>query len=154
MSPAITFRPIPFGSPDYDQECRLRNDVLRLPIGLDLFAEDLSAEQRQHHFGLFDSSGEIFACVIASSLSPTKAKIRQMAVHPAHQRKGLGQQLMRRVEQQLRADGIQHVSLHARVEAVPFYRGLGYSVIGEEFVEVGIPHLAMEKVLTVDADSL
>jgi len=142
---ATTFRPIAFGSSDYDQECFLRNQVLRQPIGLDLFAEDRSAERTQQHFGLFDSSDAIVACVIAVPLSPTKAKIRQMAVHPSQQRQGLGQHLMRKVEQQLLAGGVQQVELHARVEAVPFYRALGYAVVGEEFIEVGITHLAMEK---------
>jgi predicted GNAT family N-acyltransferase len=150
MTSEITFRSIPFGSADYDQECRLRNEVLRRPLGLDLFAEDLAAEREQQHFGLFDASGRIVACVIAVPQSPTKAKIRQMAVDPSRQRQGLGQRLLRAVEEQLCEAGVERTSLHARVEAVPFYRSLGYAVVGEEFIEVGIPHLAMEKTIRGD----
>jgi predicted GNAT family N-acyltransferase len=37
--------------------------------------------------------------------------------------------------------------LHARATAVPFYLRLGYTVVGEPFEEVGIPHRGMEKAL-------
>jgi hypothetical protein len=39
------------------------------------------------------------------------------------------------------------VSLHARKIVAGFYSRLGYTTIGGEFTEVGIPHLKMEKQL-------
>jgi predicted GNAT family N-acyltransferase len=43
--------------------------------------------------------------------------------------------------------GALRMTLHARQTAVPFYERLGYRVVGEPFIEVGIPHRAMEKSL-------
>ena len=143
----MIFRQINFGSEDYRQECRLRNEVLRVPIGLNLFDEDLRPEQWQSHFGLFDQSGALIACVIVVPLSSSEVKIRQMAVSPAHQRQGHGRRIMRLVEEHLANTGINRISMHARVTAVAFYGSLGYLTKGHQFIEVGIPHVEMEKTL-------
>ncbi|MEO8175011.1 MAG: GNAT family N-acetyltransferase [Sediminibacterium sp.] len=37
--------------------------------------------------------------------------------------------------------------MHARESAVGFYEKHGYKVVGDEFVEVTIPHFIMEKEL-------
>lgn len=142
----MTFTEIHFGSAAYHDECELRHQVLRMPIGLSLHDEDLSNERNQLHFGLFDG-GRLVACVIAVVLSPTRAKIRQMAVRPDYQGKGCGRQVMVDLEARLTANGITHFSMHARMSAVGFYERLGYSKVGEEFTEVGLPHVRMEKCL-------
>ena len=153
MSQELNFRQIPFGSADYEQACRLRHEVLRAPIGLNLFAEDLSPERQQEHFGSFDPAGQIVACLVAVRLSPEQAKLRQMAVHPARQRQGHGQRILRAVEQHLAASRIRRITLHARTTAAPFYAALGYQSVGEEFTEVGIPHVVMEKALSLSGES-
>lgn len=140
----MRFHEIPYGSPAYQAECALRHEVLRVPIGLRLHDEDLSSEGDQLHFGLFDDD-ELVACVIAVVLSPTEAKIRQMAVSPEHQGKGCGRRVIEGLEGHLAARGVTYFSMHARMSAVGFYEKLGYSKIGEEFTEVGLPHVRMEK---------
>ena len=140
----MTFAEIQHGSEAYQAECALRHEVLRVPIGLSLHDEDLSQERDQLHFGLFDG-GRLVACVIADMLSPTQAKIRQMAVHPEYQEKGCGRRIIDGLERYLTAGGVTHFSMHARMSAVGFYEKLGYTRIGKEFPEVGIPHIRMEK---------
>jgi ribosomal protein S18 acetylase RimI-like enzyme len=140
----MTFAEIPYGSEAYLEECALRHEVLRLPIGLSLHDEDLSNEGDQLHFGLFDDD-KLVACVIAVLLSPNEAKIRQMAVGPEHQGRGFGRQIIEGLERHLVERGVTYFSMHARMTAVGFYEKLGYSKVGEEFSEVGIPHVRMEK---------
>ncbi len=140
----MTFTEIPYGSSAYQAECLLRHEVLRVPIGLSLRDEDLSNEWDQLHFGLFDDD-ELVACVIAVVLSPTEAKIRQMAVSPEHQGKGRGRRIIEGLERHLAERGVTYFSMHARMSAVGFYLKLGYSKVGEEFTEVGISHVRMEK---------
>ena len=135
------------GSDDYRAACALRQAVLRAPLGLDLFAEDLAAERGQWHFGLFDDAGVLVTCASALPLSPTRAKIRQMAVHPAHQRRGCGRQLLCAVQEALARRGFTQVTLHARRSVEGFYARLGYTSTGAPFTEVGLPHIAMEKPL-------
>jgi predicted GNAT family N-acyltransferase len=43
--------------------------------------------------------------------------------------------------------GYKKLCMHARQTAVGFYQKLGYSISGEPFEEVTIPHYIMEKVL-------
>jgi predicted GNAT family N-acyltransferase len=143
----MTFREIVFASADYDQEWRLRNEVLRIPLGLDLGDEVLAAERDHWHFGLFDEEGGLCASVVAVPVSPESVKIRQMAVAPRSQGAGLGRKLVAGVEEILRQRGVKHCFLYARVPVVPFYEKLGYERVGDEFIEVGITHLEMEKTL-------
>ena len=147
QSQAVTFRQIEYGSMDYRQALRLREAVLRTPLGLVLGEEDLRGEDRQLHFGL-SSDDQIIACVVAVPVSATEAKIRQTAVEPSWQRQGLASSMMRQLEDTLVARGFRLLSLHARAGAIGFYEKLGYQIVGEEFVEVTIAHRKMVKRLT------
>ena len=142
----MSFRQIQHDSPEYHAELALRHRVLRLPLGLDLFVEDLSTERDQWHYGWF-LGDELAACSIALLKSPTHVKIRQMAVSPEHQYQGLGRRLLTAVEGELKERGIATVELAARLEALGFYEKQGYHAVGERFVEVGVPHQEMQKTL-------
>ena len=141
----MTFREIEFGSDDFRKECELRNEVLRLPLGLNLYLEDISLEEQQMHFGLFDQYGNLAACVIAVTSSSGHTKIRQMAVNGGHRGKGLGRNIILCLEEHLAERGMTYLFMHARISAVGFYEKLGYARVGNEFIEVGIPHVRMEK---------
>jgi predicted GNAT family N-acyltransferase len=143
----MIFREIPFGTDEYALERALREEVLRAPLGLSLQDEDLLQEKKQLHFGVFAPDGKLVACVIAVPLSSVAAKIRQMAVSPSRQGKGLGQRIMHELEKNLQGRGFRHFVLHARVSAVEFYKKLGYAVVSDEFVEVTIPHVKMAKTI-------
>ena len=91
----MVFKEIVFGTAEYRLECALRLAVLRKPLGLSFTAEELAKEKDQLHFGLFEPEDNLVACVVAVRLSPTDARIRQMAVSPAHQRRGLGTRIMK-----------------------------------------------------------
>lgn len=147
----MDFLQILFGSEFYLKECELRQQVLREPLGLNLFTEDLRKEERDGHFGLFHQ-GELVACLIAVTLSKTEVKLRQMAVLAGCQGQGCGKKLIRCVEKHLAAQGIRSFSMHARTTAIGFYEKLGYSRVGDEFIEVGIPHVKMEKRISCEAD--
>ena len=143
----MTFREIEFGSEDFQQECELRHKLLRVPIGLSLYDEDIGLEKKHLHFGQFDESGNLAACVIAVPYSPTEARIRQMVVSHEHQGKGQGRRLLHCLEDHLMRRGFKRLCLNARMTAVGFYEKMGYAKAGPEFLEVGIPHVRMEKSL-------
>ena len=143
----MVFKEIAFGTAEYRLECELRNDVLRKPLGLSLTVGELAREEDQLHFGLFGPDDNLVACVVAVKLSPTDARIRQMAVSPVHQRKGLGKRVMSELETDLRSRGFTSLVLHARASAVGFYKTLGYTVVGDEFIDVTVAHFRMAKVV-------
>jgi predicted GNAT family N-acyltransferase len=74
-------------------------------------------------------------------------KMRQVAVHPDFQGKGIGHAMVVYAEVWAARNTFSKIILHARSSAVSFYINLNYSTIGSEFTEVGIPHFAMEKIL-------
>lgn len=139
-----TFREIAHGSDAYRQECALRQEVLRRPLGLNLYDEDLNAEAAQRHYGLFDGDA-LRACIVAVPMPAHAVKLRQMAVSPEMQGRGLGRKLMEQVEAELVRHGWVSATLHARATAVGFYAKLGYQVVGGEFIEVSLRHFKMEK---------
>ena len=141
----MSFREIAVGSEEYRLECRLREKVLRRPLGVPLRDEDVAGEEIQLHFGIFGPDDDLRACVVARPLSPREARIRQMAVSPAHQRTGLGRRLMAGVEDILKARGFERIVLDARTSAAGFYERLGYVSAEDEFVKLGVPHVKMSK---------
>lgn len=143
----MIFRRIEHGSPEYEAECRLRHTVLREPLGLDLYAEDLQAERAQWHFGLFEGEA-LVACLVVVPDGFPGAKIRQMAVREDLRHRGLGRRIMLETEALLKAAGFERVTLNARKTALDFYRRLGYRIDGDEFIEVTIPHFRLSKRLS------
>ncbi|MBK8920805.1 MAG: GNAT family N-acetyltransferase [Saprospirales bacterium] len=84
------------------------------------------------------------------NLTPLNAetvKMRQVAVAQQCQGTGIGKALVQASEGMARRLGFKKITLHARETAVPFYLKLGYSIAGERFEEVTIPHFRMEKPL-------
>ena len=128
----------------YQAACQLRQEILRQPLGLDLFAEDLSKEINCRHFGVLSNKQLIAYLLVVPQLEDCVI-LRQMCVIEACRGQGVGRQLIRHVEDSLRESIITKVELAARVPAVPFYEKLGYRCISEEFDSVGIPHRKMMK---------
>jgi predicted GNAT family N-acyltransferase len=141
----MNVKEIKHGSSEYQQECALRQEVLRKPLGLNLYDEDLDAEHGQNHFGLFDDKDQLVACVITVPITATEAKVRQMAVRPSLQGKGFGRLLLEGAEQVMAQRGFRDLFLHSRMTAIGFYERLGYIENGPEFMEVGTPHVKMCK---------
>ncbi|WP_114417760.1 GNAT family N-acetyltransferase [Marinospirillum perlucidum] len=77
-------------------------------------------------------------------------KVGRFAVLAQLRRKKLGLRLMQRIEEDARRQGLKKLELNAQTEVADFYRHLGYRVSGEEYLEVGIPHLPMSKSLVAD----
>lgn len=133
-----------FASPEYDEAVSLRYEVLRKPLGLEYTAEQLAEEYVDVHIGAWTSDG-LVGTLTLSKLDTDQLKMRQVAVSPNIQAKGVGSALVTFSEHWARSKGFQKMVLHARDTAIPFYKKLGYFPIGGEFTEVGIVHQKMGK---------
>jgi predicted GNAT family N-acyltransferase len=145
----IAYRRITTADPEYEAEKDLRNRVLRLPLGLALSEKDISGEEKQIHLVAADEAGKVVGCVLIVFPGDGTARIRQMAVDESLRGRGIGASLMRMAEEAARDNGVGKISMHARVYARSFYERLGYRSASEEFLEVTIPHITMEKALQV-----
>lgn len=137
---------IDFKSKEYQQMLDLRYEVLRKPLGLNFTAEQLAAEEHDILLGCFDDSeSELLGCSVLSTVDEITLQLRQMAVATEHQGNGIGRSLIEYAEEVATCMGISKIILHARKSVEGFYLKLGYHIVGDEFVEVTIPHFSMEK---------
>ncbi|MCH2208455.1 MAG: GNAT family N-acetyltransferase [Lentisphaerales bacterium] len=138
----MSFTPLTFHSEQYKISLELRNNHLWKPLGLDMKDADLSNEKNDRHFAWLNDSDKVIASAIISG-SGDIVKLRQMVVHPDYQGKKIGKKLLCKIEDFMIAKGSARIELHAQVQAAGFYSKLGYKKDGEEFIEVGIPHIKM-----------
>ncbi|MCB9778415.1 MAG: GNAT family N-acetyltransferase [Alphaproteobacteria bacterium] len=73
------------------------------------------------------------------------AKAERVAVLAGFRGRGVGVALMEALEEDARRRGLVSVKLGSQESAVGFYEKLGYRVIGEPFMDAGIPHRWMSK---------
>jgi N-acetylglutamate synthase-like GNAT family acetyltransferase len=142
----MALRLIDYGSPQYEQMLRLRNELLRKPLGLSFSKEELEKEKDDVLMGAFEDDRILGCCLLTPTDSHT-LRLRQMAVPDNLQGKGIGRALMIFAENIARDMGYDTLMMHARVTAVGFYEKLGYVKIDGEFTEVTLKHVVMEKKL-------
>ncbi|MBX3240989.1 MAG: GNAT family N-acetyltransferase [Chitinophagaceae bacterium] len=135
---------IEYDSPEYGQMIRLRNEILRKPLGLHFNPEELSREKEDILIGAFEEERLIGCCLLTAQDDGT-CRLRQMAVNATLRQKGIGASLMNFAENIARDKGYGGLVMHARKVAVGFYKKCGYHITGDEFYEVGIPHYKMVK---------
>jgi len=137
---------IDHGTKEYKQMVDLRYNMLRKPLGLTFSEEELQGEINNILIGCFDDD-KLEGCCMLVPKDTEALQLRQMAVISGLQGKGIGRVLMQFAENIARDRGYKKLIMHARKTAMGFYEKLGYRKIGNEFLEVTIPHYAMEKSL-------
>jgi len=135
---------IDHGTEEYKQMVDLRFNVLRKPLGLDFSDAELESEKQDVLMGCFDEE-KLEGCCLLTPVGDSAFRLRQMAVMNGLQGKGVGRVLMSFAENIARDMGKKKLLMHARKSAVGFYEKLGYTICGDEFEEVTIPHYVMEK---------
>lgn len=139
---------IDFGTPEFDEALKLRFEVLRKPLNMEFNADDIAAEYDSFHIGCYTHPGVLMAVLTLKPVNDKIVKMRQVAVDPQTQSKGLGTFLVKESEKFALDQGFETIELHARDTAVEFYKKSGYTSKGEIFKEVGIDHVFMFKNLT------
>ena len=129
----------------------VRHEVLRKgkPIETCLFKGD--NDENTIHFGLYQKDRLIGIISIFKEKNELFSEINQfqirgMAVLEEFQGKGFGAELVKEAENHCISLNTDVIWFNARENAVPFYKKLGYTSIGDSFLipDVGI-HFAMYK---------
>jgi len=89
---------IQYNSENYLKELEIRDSLLRIPLGLSIYKDDLKVEKDDIHFGIF-CDNELLGCLIVSKITKNSCKLRQMAISKDCQGKGLGKKLISNVEE-------------------------------------------------------
>jgi ribosomal protein S18 acetylase RimI-like enzyme len=137
---------IDHGTPEYRQMIKLRDDLLRKPLGLIFTPEELEKEKDNMLIAAFEDE-RILGCCMLVEEKPDTVRLRQMAVLNDLQGKGIGRALTNFAENLARDRGYKKIQMHARKNVIGFYERMDYKVISDEFTEITIPHYKMEKKL-------
>ena len=133
---------------DWQDYFQLRWQVLREPWQQPRGSERDELEDQAMHIMAVDEHRNILGVGRLHRLTDHSAQIRYMAVHPQQQGKGIGSQLLRRLENAAESWGCLEVLLNARSKALDFYLQRDYQIIGEAPMLFGcIAHKCMRKQL-------
>jgi predicted GNAT family N-acyltransferase len=134
----MILRHVELASGDYQKTLSLRQAVLLEPFGIPL-AVAQGDDENAVHLAAFDEE-QCIGCLLLVDRGGGTSQLRQMAVTPELQRRGIGQKLVSFALEWAREAGMAQLVAHAREPAVAFYQRAGFSVEGEPFEQVGLPH--------------
>ncbi len=127
----------------------LRNIVLNRTVGQPDQTVPSMGDQHEDtiHVAAFDGSHIVGTARF--DMYPDHADtylVRRVATDPDYRRRGIGAGVMRLGEQLAQQQGgAQHLVLHAREEAITFYKSLGYILTGKSEVHDGNENWEMTK---------
>ena len=87
------------------------------------------------------------ATPVATGRLTADGHIGRVAVLRSHRHQGYGTQIILKLEQLARVAGLKKVGLAAQLQALSFYENLGYHAVSEIFMDAGIEHRQMVKLL-------
>jgi len=120
-----------------------------------VFVEEQGVPKEKELDDLDQTSIHALACInsipVATgrliTIDNKNARIGRMAVKIEYRRIGVASLVLDFLEEKAREKGIQYITLEAQEYVKQFYSDRGYSERGGVFLDVGIPHVKMEKKL-------
>ncbi len=143
----LNFKIINHTSPEYKAAVKLREEILRKPLGLTFLSEELEAEKEHIQIAGFQGDEVISTAVLITE--GKDYKMQRVVVKQGLQDSGIGSKMMKFCEDYARKQGIGSIYCHARDSAVNFYLKNNWVAEGDYFDEDTIPHLKMRKILSV-----
>ena len=125
-----------------------RWELLRKPLGMSKESLEDDIEDSSYHLMGINDENDVIASGRVHFNNKKEAQIRYMAVKDSYKRKGIGLEIVIKLEDYATSKGAERMVLNARENALSFYLSLGYIEKGPYQSDTGIPHSKMEKNLT------
>ena len=125
-----------------------RWELLRKPLGMSKESLEDDIEDSSYHLMGINDENDVIASGRVHFNNKKEAQIRYMAVKDSYKRKGIGSEIVIKLEDYATSKGAERMVLNARENALSFYLSLGYIEKGPYQSDTGIPHTKMEKNLT------
>ena len=136
--------PVPWAT--HQQQLQtLRDDVFIQEQNVPREVEWDGQDEDATHFLAMNEAGQAIGC---ARLLPT-GQIGRMAVVADQRKRGIGNRLLEEAVEEAKRQRLTKVFLHAQSHATEFYRRGGFLPTGVEFMEAGIPHVAMDMELPI-----
>lgn len=139
------FKEITFGSPEWESAVKLRESILREPLGSWFTNEEL--EEEKDHFQIVGFLDHTIVSTAALVPEGNRMKMQRVAVKEDLRNLNIGSEMMRFCEKFGSDKLATELYCHARDTAINFYLKNDYERVGDYFDEDGIPHLRMSKKL-------
>jgi len=136
----------PRGEAEMQAALELRHEVFCMEQGVPE-REELDGRDGDGVHLVAVSDGEVLATCRLLFVGPT-VQFSRLAVRQTARRHGIASALLALADGETRAGGARRLVLHAQTYARSLYDRAGYEPRGRVFMEAGIEHIAMEKVLS------
>ena len=130
---------------EWESYLLFRWEVLRKPLGMTKESLSDSIEDKSFHLMGIDAEKNVIASGRVHFNSENEAQIRYMAVDDRFKRRGIGSEIVDKLERYAASKGAEIMVLNAREEAISFYSSLGYEEVCPYQSDTGIPHKTMRK---------
>lgn len=109
------------------------------------FVEEFDAEDAKcTHIVLFLEEAAIACCRFFATDDKGTYKLGRIAVRKPYRGQNFGAAIMKKARQVLKERGAKTLVIHAQAHAQGFYEKIGYTAVGELFLEENVPHRHME----------
>lgn len=113
-----------------------------VPLALEIDGKD---EQSVHWIAT--SNDRVCGTVRLRPMHEKQVKLERLAVRSEARRQGIARALIVEAERYAQQVGATEIVLHAQVQALPLYEQLGYEIASPLFLEAGIEHRTMKKII-------
>jgi N-acetylglutamate synthase-like GNAT family acetyltransferase len=118
---------------EFEKYFELRWQILRKPWGQPKGSEQDSDEDNSYHLMAIEN-GRVIGIARLQFTKHNAAQLRYMAVDSAHQKKGIGKSLIEHLETYAKQHEVNELFLHARDNALIFYKKLGYEITEKSYL--------------------
>ena len=139
----------PENKEEWEEYLLFRWKMLRKPLGMSKESLEDELEDNSFHLTAVNKkNNNIIGSGRVHFNSKEEAQIRYMAVSENFKRKGIGSEIVKRLEEYALNNGAKTLILNARKEAINFYKSLDYLEGSPYQSDTGIPHKTMKKNLS------
>jgi ElaA protein len=125
---------------------QLRSEVFIVEQNCVYLDPDGKDQEAWHLTGMEDGKMIAYTRILAPGVSYPDPAIGRVATSISKRGSGLGRELMERsIEDCERLFGKKSITLSAQVYLKKFYESLGFTGIGDEYLDDGIPHIKMTR---------
>lgn len=131
---------------EFERYRDLRWRILRVPWNQPRITEHDDLENVDFPIMVCEVDGIPIGVGRAHFISENEAQIRSISVEADWSGKGIGSIILKELEKIVTEKGARRIIIHARKNAVEFYKKNGYKVVEESYNLFGvIPHTLMDK---------
>ncbi|MFV0479888.1 MAG: GNAT family N-acetyltransferase [Anaerorhabdus sp.] len=132
------------GKENYDDCFYVRNEVFVIEQGFSLEIEQDEIDNTCTHI-VFYADNQPIATGRSFINDHGDYTLGRICVLPSYRGDGLGARVIQTLELKAKEEGASKTHLGAQIQAIDFYKRLGYKEVGEVYYEEGCPHIHMIK---------